>query len=561
MSTKPDAQSMNDLRRVAAELTLDWARLIAPHYGPSGSLDLDLLDWPNAEGPSYYNQFSFHTLLQLSQGIVPGATPSERDQFRALALHNIEYCLGMTDAEFHTPHYSRGRDWGRHIGEWLNYYLLCALEIMEQDGIGSADIRDKMRVAIAGATDALYQRFLAKFAITPSEFVGNHDTWHALLFYRAGCYFKRREWQEYGQDFMSRCVLPFQSTDGYWPEAHGIVVGYSLVTALAVSVYSELSGDQAALAAIGKVIGFTDYFTFPDGSNAVVVDVRMRYHRRPMAFMPPGFLRNPNGVVLAMRNIRALRECLMESGIMDNGAQAFAFFGSFTEVLYAPRPNTVTVSDFSPKNIPAVRINRDGWVGYVGWQLAPEWGSNRFVLDSQNFLELWHAKAGYLAGTGNSKSMPRFSTVRRTSHGRAYVPDRALGRRINEHEALAEFDYGSDTVAVRMTITDGSCEIAARIIRHESGATYEFALLLAVEPDEVIDHSSTESTICPERLLNIKDEFQWRGIHWQLPAAANFEYPIVPHNSYTQNGMPKPSDYVARISFKLEPHEQSILIS
>ena len=70
------------LKDAACDLLLCWARKAAAHYGPSGSMDLDLEDFEDAEGPSYYNQFAHFAYLLLSEGVVPGADEGERDRFR-----------------------------------------------------------------------------------------------------------------------------------------------------------------------------------------------------------------------------------------------------------------------------------------------------------------------------------------------------------------------------------------------------------------------------------------------------------------------------------------------
>lgn len=557
MRTEP---ALGTLREADAGLMLAWARLLAPHYGLSGAMELDLRDWPGAQGPSYYNQFAHYPFLLLAEGIVPGAADDERARFRELALRNLEYTVGLADAEFHTPHYSRGRDWGRHVGEWLCYYQLCSLELLERGQIGPPELRRRLREVVAGATGHLHRLFLEKYAVTPAEFVGNHDTWHALLFYRAGRWFGREDWTDYGRDFMQRCVLPFQHADGYWPEAGGIVVGYSLVTALAVSAYAELSGDAAAQAAVGRALAFAESFALPDGSSAVAVDVRMRYHPHPLSWLPGGFIRQPAGRRLVRETVDPLLRHLQAHGVRDNNAQAFAFHATFAETLFGSDAERPVPASPPPRSLPVARLERDGWMALLGWQLVPEWASNRFVLDSQNFVEVWRAGAGYLAGTGNSKAMPRFSTVRRTTHGRSYVPDRAEGRRCGPHGAVASYGYGEDEIEVRLALTDGGCEIGARVLRNASGATYEFALLLALKPGDAVRTAAGETKVEPRQLLQATGSFRWREQEWELPAGATLEYPLVPHNSYTQDGLPARDDYVGRISFLLGTEVKRITI-
>ena len=555
---------MDDLRRATSALTVEWARLLAPHFGPSGSMDLDLRDWPKAEGPSYYNQFSHFVFLQLATEEVPGATPAEQAEYRGLALRNLEYALAITDPEFHTPHFSRGREWGRHVGEWLNYYLLCSLELLERHQLGSPDLRERLGRAVAGAVAVLHARFVAKYGTTPREFVGNHDTWHGLLFFRAGHFFQRAEWVSYARDFFARCVLPFQSADGYWPEGHGIVVGYSLVTAEAVSLYAELSGDAAAHAAIGRFLGFYEFFSFPDGTTAVAVDVRMRYSRMPFMFLPPGFLGSAAGRLLVLARLEAARRYFQAAGVHDNGAQSFTFFGSFAEYVFKPEaPSESEVRP--PATLPAARLAQGPWHAYLGWQVTPEHPS-RFVLDSQNFIEVWHRAAGYLVGTGGSKFMPRFSTLRRTDEGRAYLPDRAGVVRRLADEAAVTFGFGPDEIEVSLGVRQGMCRMGAQLTRAAVAAHYEAALILAFQPGETVTLDGESLKLDPTVLVHCNGggrpvrQMHWRGLTWQLPAGTVLDYPLVPHNSYTQDGLPAPADYVGRLSFPVTTESKHVVI-
>ncbi len=556
---------MDELRQATSDLTIEWARLLAPHFGPSGSMDLDLLLWPKAEGPSFYNQYSHFVFLQLATDEVPGATAEEKAAYLKLALANLEYTLAITDAEFHTPHYSRGKDWGRHIGEWLVYYQLCSLELMERHQLGSADLRARLAKAIIGAVTILHGRYVTKYAAAPKEFIGNHDTWHGLLFFRAGRHFQREDWMGYARDFFARCVLPFQAADGYWPEGHGIVVGYSLVTAQAVSLYAELSGDEAAQAAIGRFFGFYDFFSFPDGTTSVAVDVRMRYSPMPFMFLPPGFLRCAAGRQGALTRMKAARRYFAEAGVQDNGAQSFTFFGSFAEFVFASEAGRREITVGQPATLPAARLSGGAWQTYLGWQVTPEHPS-RFVLDSQSFIEVWHAKAGYVAGLGGSKFMPRFSTVRRIDEGRAYIPERVSGVTVSAEQTGVRFGFGPDDVELGVGLKDGACQVRARLARPAVKARYEAALMLPFKHGETVVMDGESLKIEPGVSIHLNwigrpvKELAWRGLTWRMPEGAVLEYSVVPHNSYTQDGLARPEDYVARLSFPLSTSEQVVAI-
>ncbi|HND61181.1 MAG TPA: hypothetical protein PLB90_06840 [Opitutaceae bacterium] len=562
----PTDPSLDELRHEAGLLAAEWARLLAPHFGPSGSMDLDLIDWPKAQGPSYYNQFSHFTFLQLATGEIPGATEAERAKYLQLALRNLEYVLAITGPDFHTPHFSRGREWGRHVGEWLNYYVLCSLELMERHDVGSKELRQRLAAAVTGAVDVLHRRFKEKYAQTPAEFVGNHDTWHGLLFYRAGRTLQRPEWMEYARDFFARCVLPFQSSDGYWPEGHGIVVSYALVTAEAVSLYAELSGDEAAHASIGRFLGFYDFYSFPDGSTSVVNDVRVRYGRGPSLFLAPGFLGCAAGRQLCLARMKSARPYLQETGVRDNAAQGFAFYGSFAEYVFRADQHPRDLKVVRPATLPAVRLEQGPWQGYLGWQVVPEHVS-RFVLDTQSFMELWHRRAGYVAGTGGSKFMPRFSTVRRTDTGRSYIPDRAEKRSADERSATVALHFEGDEVLIQLGVDEHRAEFAASLARVVSGAHYEAALILPFHRGEQVRLDEETLTIDPAALIHFNGgsrpvrAIRWRDLTWTLPAGALIDYPVVPHNSYTQDGLPVPDEYVARVSFPLSSETRSVTVT
>jgi len=556
-------ESLETLRDAAADLLLVWTRAIAPHYGPSGSMDLDLADFPEAEGPSYYNQVAHYAFLLLSEGVVPGATEEERSEFREIALANMLYILSITDDEFHTPHYSRGRDWGRHIGEWLNYYLLKSLQLMREHGVGDEALHDAVAQSIQGAVAQLINRFKSRFEEAPVRFPGNHATWHGLLFYEAGVYFNREDWVDFARDFFARYIVPTQRADGVWPEGDGIVVNYSMVTAQAVSLYAEHSGDADALACMGRALGFFKFLSLPDGSSSIAADCRMRYSARPFVFLPPSFLRSEAGRQLCLDRMIGCCEQVKMSKASDNGAQGLAFYAAYVQCLFDWTDGDDILTETSPADIAVGRVGDSDWTGFLSWQLIDEQAS-RFILDTQHFMELWHEKSGYLIGGGNSKYMPRFSTIRRKNSGRAYIPDLAGCVEETATQVLSVYTFDRDLIQVRLSLDGGKCRIGFVILENHSGADYEAGFMLLLKAGEEIVFADESIEVLPLALINQNldhNGFVWRDREFETPTGAILEYPMIPHNPYTQHGLPTEDAYVGRLSFVLGDEEKEVVIT
>ena len=554
---------LEDLRNASADLLLTWAQMAAPHYGETGSMDLDLVGFPDAEGPSYYNQFAHYAFLLLSEGVVPGASEDERDHFRNVALGNIRYILSMTDDDFHTPHFSRGRDWGRHVGEWLNIYLLRSLQMMEKYDVGGADLRAEVARSVEGAVATLVARFQSRFADAPVRFPGNHATWHGLLFYEAGIYFHRADWVDFATSFFAKYIVPTQRPNGVWPEGDGIVVNYSMVTTQAVSLFAEASGDADALASMARALGFFNYFSLPDGSSGVAGDCRMRYHAKPMVFLPPSFLRGASGRQLWLDRVGGYRQSLDVDGLVDNAAQGLAFYGASVHALFAWNDEHDDLLEVTPEDVPVGRLADGDWTSFLSWQLTPEHAS-RFILDAQNFIEVYHTQSGYLVGGGNSKYMPRFSTVRQVTTGRAYIPEKAECVECSDSRVVSVYTFGEDRIQVSLSVAEGHCCIGAKLLGEGAKADYEFGVMLAFKKGEQVKLGETVVDVLPLAMINHRfgeGGMVWRERSFDVPQGAMLDYPLIPHNPYTQHGLPTEEAYIARLSFRVTQDEQVVVIS
>lgn len=560
------------LHRAAANLLRRWAKACLPHYGPRGSMDLDLTSFPNAEGPSYYNQFAHWAMLLLSEGIVPGATAEEAGNFRRAALRNIEYVLSVTGEDFSTPHYSRGVDWGRHHGDWSNFFLLRSQGIIQEKALGSPSFREALGRAHRGAVERIYDRCLRQHGAfrQGGEFVGNHATWDMALLYEAGLHYGAREWSDFARQAIARLVLPCQQEHGGWPEADGMVVNYAMVTAQAVSLYAELSGDEAARRAAERALPLFEFFSFGDETTPVVADCRMRYSATPFtAYLSPGFLRCAGGPDFCLRRIEAAIRWLDRNPLPDNAAAAPAFFAVFAEHLFrrgdasdwsAARP------DWRPA-LPVRKLEAGPWIAFLSHQLNKEMAS-RFALDAQNFIEVWHREAGYLVGGGNSKHQPLVSTFRQKTGTRSYIPRSAKQVDASPACAVCEYDFDNARLEARLGADPRRVSVEFRAASQDrNDDVFEAALTLPFKPGEVVQVEGSDNrwVIEPDHRIEHRFaapalSFAWRGRRFTVPEGAFLFFPVVPHNPYTQNTLPPGDHYVARLGFDIGLEPRAVVI-
>lgn len=178
---------------------------------------------------------------------------------------------------------------------------------------------------------------------------------------------------------------------------------------------------------------------------------------------------------------------------------------------------------------------------------------NRWGQDRQNFLSLYHDRAGLVIGGGDTKLQPLWSSFTvgdpellghtpgdedpdfTPREGLLHVPDSAR----LEPEG-ARLKYGALECCLHLRFDD---DATARIELSAVGGrgTVQAHLTLLPRPGQPLRHSSGQEALVGDDALDwsIEDEGSWvehAGWRLSLPPHSRCRWPVLPHNPYRKDG-------------------------
>ncbi len=238
----------------------------------------------------------------------------------------------------------------------------------------------------------------------PQSGVHNIPVHRAMALYIAGECFGNQQWQDDAREFMAKAVGE-QDPGGFWSENQGPVVGYNFVYSDSLGIYYAFSQDPVVLEALERAARFHASVLWPDGSAVSAIDERQIYHKN-IRIGNPGFAHTPEGrgYLLAQTRRHAGENLRLIGADM---AAALLLYGGEGEVVMPGEigeDGVVTLGD----NDALVRRG-DRW----SWALSAytaEVPGNRWIQDRQNLVDVFHAELGLVAGGGNTKLQPWWST-------------------------------------------------------------------------------------------------------------------------------------------------------
>ena len=226
---------------------------------------------------------------------------------------------------------------------------------------------------------------------------------HAMALYLAGDLFKKEEWKTAAHDYQQK-IVKAQYPEGYWTENFGPVVSYNMVYLDALGAYYHFSKDSAVLEALARSVRFHTAVLWSDGTSAACLDERVIYHKT-INTGNVGFTFSPEGRRFILSQLERESQGGTKPAGGDYAALLLLYAGSGP---VAPRPTALAGVTVIGKNDAVVVRNAPWEWAFSAYATKPI--QSRWIQDRQNSFDLFFAGLGMVAGGGNTKLQPYWST-------------------------------------------------------------------------------------------------------------------------------------------------------
>ncbi len=380
--------------------------------------------------------------------------------------------------------------------------------------------------------------------------VHNIPCHHAMALYIAGVAFKNEEWKKAAWDFQQK-VMAEQSPEGYWSENFGPVVSYNMVYTDALGAYYFFSKDPAVPEVLKRAVRFHSAILWSDGTSAACIDERVIYHKN-INTGNVGFSDSPEGrgFILSQlaKSVAAGRE-----GLGGDYAASLLLYGGKGEIVPLPTEQDRGVSVIGKNDAVIVRDKPWEWA-FSSYTTKPI--QNRWIQDRQNYVDIFNAGQGLLAGGGNTKLQPYWSTF--TVGDPGFLRHRE-GDENPEFLPKIDLLWTADTAVItqsgnptKMVLKYGDIECAVTvevmagervaIVTYEApeGKKVEAHLPLMMLADSIKTEKGGVFALSENELVldakNIGAHFDLGRLRVVIPEGASVRWPAKQHNPYTKDG-------------------------
>ncbi|MBT6627355.1 MAG: hypothetical protein HOB49_10110, partial [Gemmatimonadetes bacterium] len=378
--------------------------------------------------------------------------------------------------------------------------------------------------------------------------IHNIPAHHAMGLYCAGQVFEREGWCEQAATFL-RQVAASQSPHGWWAEHDGPVVAYNFVYADALGAYYSMSADALVLPALEQAATYHATFTYPDGSCVETIDGRNPYHDG-IRLGNAGLTRSAAG-----RGWTAQQHRLYLAQDQRFDADYAASMLAYAESGDAETPPGARTIHTQRMGEQALTRRRAPWFACLS-AYTVDIPQNRWGQDRQSFVSLYHDTAGLIAGGGNTKLQPLWSTF---TLGDTSLLQHVPGEEEPDFSAVdglvhcpqsATLGSDDESVSVILDYTQGIHGRVELALEDES-ATIIFSavgdlemqvaahLTLLPHLGTAISWNDTDVILSEESIDQpIASATTISHAGWQMicPAGSRLRWPVLPHNPYRKDG-------------------------
>lgn len=435
---------------------------------------------------------------------------------------------------------------------WIRTYMLVKDDL-------PPEVSEKWKQLLTSGYEKIGQHELTSLVNIPTH--------HAMGLYVAGKALERPEWCQQASEFLHR-VIATQAEGGYWEEGSGPVVTYNFVYVDALGVYYSLSRDPLALTALSKAAEFHEHFTYPDGSSVETIDQRNPYHAGGTKGNV-GFTFSPAG----RRYLQSQWERLKNAKL---GADAMAAMLAYGEEGPLDQPATASAGSLfvlRNKGVAEAATYRQGpWFVCVSALTTPL-STSRWIQDRQNFVSIYHDKAGLILGGANTKLQPAWSNFtfgdmallqhKSGDSNPDFVPKPGLihipsSARLVEEPLGVDLTYGEHTCRIHIRIkSDRRLEYTIGTDAAGSQPLMAHLTLLPRMKQQV-------QSAAGQKIQLGQEPFAWTGqevggvleynkCRLHLPAHASVHWPALPHNPYRKDGHAEPGEGRIEVRIPFEP--------
>ncbi|HLV01992.1 MAG TPA: hypothetical protein VKZ59_12035, partial [Acidobacteriota bacterium] len=300
------------------------------------------------------------------------------------------------------------------------------------------------------------------------------------------------------------------------------------------------------------------HFTYPDGTPVEVINDRNR-HWGVSPWGHFGFSHFENGRGYAEFLTRFYDGDSLTMSELGRLAQNALYYHEGPVAVPPPlRSNYVKTME-----IPAGIRKSGPWVVALSGIIDTQPINNRFYLDRQGHLTLFHERLGRIITGANSKRQPELATFTETLFYQIiHLP---LSSRLQMEGAEDRLSLAYNTYWIDLFVPEPTEEqIRFRVSVTGKGRPPEDPMMnlqLALQPGEVLVTGTGRRIVIGEEPFElsaeeVKGRLQHRGWTLEVDPRARLEWPIFPHNPYSDHPETSLSYAVGRLAIPLKLQSQ-----